>query len=263
MSEQAPPRIIDRRYFAAYLEAVSEDQAPQAGWRAFMQQPKLPPVRYAFQASAVYSANIEGNTMDLNSYLRSKMRGGPHPKAKEQTEIDALVDAYAFARRRVPSERNALEAHRLLARELLPETQRGVYRTGRMFVYDSRGILYAAVEAEHVAGLMRTFFDDLTALRRQSLNVNEAFYYAGLLHLVFVHIHPFEDGNGRMARLLKKWFLAAHLGSKAGKIPSEEYYWRNRPTYYEAIRLGPTYYDLDYERCIPFLTLLSQALTIS
>jgi Fic family protein len=84
------------------------------------------------------------------------------------------------------------------------------------------------------------------------------------MHLVFVHVHPFEDGNGRTVRLLEKWFLASKLGSEAWKIPSEEYYWRHRPAYYEAIRLGPNFYLLDYDSseggCVPFLTLLPRAL---
>jgi len=31
-------------------------------------------------------------------------------------------------------------------------------------------------------------------------------FFAALIHLVFVKIHPFDDGNGRAARLLEKWF---------------------------------------------------------
>ena len=33
------------------------------------------------------------------------------------------------------------------------------------------------------------------------------FVQASLLHLLFVSIHPFQDGNGRIARLLHSWIL--------------------------------------------------------
>lgn len=150
---------------------------------------------------------------------------------------------------------------------MLPASQRGAYRAGRMFVYDSQGILYAAVEPDLVPAEMKTFFADVRTLRRTDLSVDDVFYHAALMHLVFVHLHPFEDGNGRAARLLEKWFLADKLGSRAWKIPSEEYYWRRRPAYYAALHLGPTFYDLDYDtggpdasRCVPFMTLLPNAL---
>jgi Fic family protein len=260
MREQVPPRINDQHYLERYRAAWEDEPSPAARWQAFLERPDRPPVRFAFQASAVYSSNIEGNTIDLNSYLRSKTRGTPLPRTKEQAEIDALVDAYAFARRHVPNERNMLKAHHMLTRDLLGEPERGHYRTGRMFVYDSQGIIYAAAEPEHVPGLIQRFFADLTTLRRAALDVDAVFYHAALLHLVFVHIHPFEDGNGRTARLLEKWFLAAHLGTPAWTVPSEAYYWRHRPDYYQALRLGPNYYYLDYDQCLPFLTLLPRAL---
>jgi len=231
------------------MEALRPN-TPAAQWEAFTEQGDLPAVRFAFQASAVYSSNIEGNTLDLNSYMRSKMRGGTGPKAKEQQEIDELVTAYEFARGHALTEKNLLKAHGILSRSILPKSQRGAYRDGRMFVFDSRGIIYAAVEAEHVSAEMRTFFEDVQQLRRGDMTTDEAFYHAALMHLVFVHVHPFEDGNGRTARLLEKWFLASHLGAGAWQIPSEEYYWRHRPEYYQAIRLG----------CVPFLTLLPKAL---
>ena len=264
--EQRPPQIVERRFSDAYRAALTPN-LPVARWQAFAAQATLPPVRYAFAASAVYSSNIEGNPLDLNSYLRSRMRGGTHPRSKEQTEIDALVAAYNFARTHALNEHNLLRAHALFAEPMLPASQRGAYHTGRMFVYDRRGILYTAVEPEHVPAEMKTFFADVRTLRRADLSADEVFYHAALMHLVFVHIHPFEDGNGRAARLLEKWFLVDKLGSRAWKILSEEYYWRRRPAYYAAIRLGPTFYDLDYDAggpdasgCVPFLTLPPYAL---
>ena len=53
---------------------------------------------------------------------------------------------------------------------------------------------------------------------------------AARLHVDFVGIHPFVDGNGRATRLIEKWFLAKKLGDIAWFITSEKNYWNNRPT---------------------------------
>jgi Fic family protein len=75
--------------------------------------------------------------------------------------------------------------------------------------------------------------------------------------LVFVKIHPWNDGNGRSGRLLEKWFLAEKLGSKAWFIQSEKMYYQQHQTYYKNIRiLGLEYNELNYEKALSFLLML-------
>ena len=50
---------------------------------------------------------------------------------------------------------------------------------------------------------------------RRDLGVEARFYPAALLHRGLAKIHPFEDGNGRVARLLEKGFLSEQRGTKA------------------------------------------------
>jgi len=78
--------------------------------------------------------------------------------------------------------------------------------------------------------------------------------------LVFAHIHPFHDGNGRAARILEKWFLASKLEDKAWLIQSEKYYKENIKEYYKNINLGVNFYELNYDKCLPFLLMLPKAL---
>ena len=86
------------------------------------------------------------------------------------------------------------------------------------------------------------------------------FYFASLIHLIFVHIHPFRDGNGRAARLIEKWFIAEKLGSKFWIMQSEKYYKEHQQEYYEKINLGVNYYELNYDNCLPFLIMLPECL---
>jgi Fic family protein len=107
---------------------------------------------------------------------------------------------------------------------------------------------------------MKLLFKDIVLLLNQDLSEEQIFYYSSLIHLHFVHIHPFSDWNGRTARLLEKWFLTQKLWKDFWKIWSEKYYKENRSKYYENINLWVNYYELDYEKCLNFLLMLPNSL---
>ena len=65
---------------------------------------------------------------------------------------------------------------------------------------------------------------DIESLMKQKLNFQEVFYFARMIQVVFVKIHPWNDGNGRSGKLLEKWFLLEKLEAKAWFVQSEKYY---------------------------------------
>ena len=93
------------------------------------------------------------------------------------------------------------------------------------------------------------------------MSIEEVFYYASMIHLVFVKIHPWNDGNGRSARIIEKWFLAEKLGPWAWFVQSEKTYYQQHQTCYHNIRaLGLELEGLDYTQDLPFLWMLSGSL---
>ena len=50
--------------------------------------------------------------------------------------------------------------------------------------------------------LFEIVWKDIEQLKKQKLTHQEVFYFASFIHIVFVNIHPFEDGNGRIHRFL-------------------------------------------------------------
>ncbi len=214
---------------------------------------------YYLKSSAVYSSNIEGNPVDLNSYMNSKLfKKKLRNKAIE--EIDDLLKAYNFTKDTLLTEKNLLKSHKIFSKQFIIKSKQGNYRKERIGVFDSGGLVYMAVEPEYVKSETQKVFNDIKYLEKENLSQPEIFYFASFLHLVFAHIHPFTDGNGRAARLLEKWFISMKLGNIAWKIKSERYYFENRSEYYKNINLGPDYYELNYKNCFPFLEMLPKSI---
>jgi Fic family protein len=134
-----------------------------------------------------------------------------------------------------------------------------------MYVTTSDGrIEYVAATPQLVEIEMNKFYEDLDILLDTELSMEQTFYFAAMIHLVFVKIHPWNDGNGRSARLYEKWFLAQKLGEKAWFLQSEKMYYNFLQTYYTNIRkLGLEYPSLDFLASIWFLLMLPKALEIS
>ena len=214
---------------------------------------------FLIESSSVFSSNIEWNTLDLNSFMNAKMN---QTKTKDVEEIDALIEAYTFARKSILDQKSFLHTHFLSSKTLLIPSKRGVYRDDRVGVFGTNWLIYLAIEGEFVDQKMQDLFDDIGDLLQRKLDEQEIFYYASLIHLIFVHIHPFADGNGRTARLLEKWFLVSKLSEDFWKLESERYYKEHRAQYYKNINLWVNYYELDYDRCMPFLSMLPESLLL-
>jgi len=211
--------------------------------------------------SSVYSSKIEGEDIELDSYVKHKRFGVPFsPDYTKKT--DDLYEAYLFAQQSPLAKENIEKAHVILTRHLLAKHWQGKTRKQNMFVTSPEGqIEYVAALPQIVEAEMGKLYADIKLLTDADLGISDVFFFASLIHLVFVKIHPFNDGNGRTARLIEKWFLAQRLGAKAWFIQSEKYYYLHQQMYYRNIRsLGIEYPYLDYDKALPFLLMLPQCM---
>lgn len=115
----------------------------------------------------------------------------------------------------------------------------GQLRPGSIWVADADGeSVYDAPERPEVDSLLEQMFDQSATL--MSNETVPAMVSAAMAHLNLVLIHPFSDGNGRMARCVQTLLLAA--AARAGDDPLapeflsiEEYLGRNTQHYYAAL----------------------------
>lgn len=206
--------------------------------------------------SSVYSSKIEGEDIDFDSYFKHKFLNVKF-RADYTRKADDLYAAYDFIDNHSLNLKNVQKAHSILSSKLLPKSQQGLIRTNPMFVINSNDqIEYVAAGPEIVKREMDKLFDDIDLLIKKDLNPWEVFYYAAFIHLVFVKIHPFQDGNGRTARLMEKWFLIEKIGQKATSVQLEKNYYNQIKSYYSNIKkLGLEYEELDYSKSLDFLLM--------
>lgn len=108
----------------------------------------------------------------------------------------------------------------------------GRYRPGPIHVTNTASgkIVYEGPDAELVPRLMSEFVTSLNAREKAPPLICGA-----MAHLNLTMIHPFRDGNGRMARALQTFILAREgiLDPRFSSI--EEYVGRNSQEYYEVL----------------------------
>lgn len=112
---------------------------------------------------------------------------------------------------------------------------RGPMPPGFLFaVYDenSREPEYIPPAAEDIKPLLEELIDYITESSDHPL------LKAAITHYQLVTIHPFEDGNGRTARLISEYILD-YYGYYFGGIGSlEEYFLYNVQEYYDSLQMG-------------------------
>jgi Fic family protein len=160
--------------------------------------------------------HADENRIAISSYARAMdhvgvMAQDPSFSWEERVILDLHFDACYFQRDKNP----------------------GQWRGGPIAVTEGDGTLaYRAPDAEEVPALMA----EVVRWLREEGGDQNVVVGAAMAHLHVVSVHPFRDGNGRVARIVQSLVLARE-GLISPEFSSiEEYLGRNTSAYYAALK---------------------------
>ena len=160
-------------------------------------------VKDAMARSAWGSTAIEGCTLSLEAVkglLEGKDAVGyPDRHVRmAQNYLDALTWMQKHGSEKALLEKDVLRLHAIVSEGAVDDGPVGRYRR-----VDVRAGLHICPDWRKVPGLTRDLLSWLNGPAKEL----SAVFSSAILHLRFAEIHPFRDGNGRVARALATWQL--------------------------------------------------------
>lgn len=223
MTGYKPPFTITNEILS-YTSSVSEKIG---NLMAIGNMDAKPHLRRNNRIKSIHSSlKIEANSLSLGQ-VRDVIDG--RTVLGEQKEIQEVKNAYTayehFSEIDPYSIDDLKKFHGMMTKYIVEES--GVFRCGEEGVFSGEQCIFMAPPAQLVPGLMGELFDWM----REAQDFVHPLVLSSVFHYEFVFIHPFSDGNGRMARLwhsaiLSKWkpiFEYIPIESQIEKF-QEEYY---------------------------------------
>ncbi|MFO0703571.1 MAG: Fic family protein [Patescibacteria group bacterium] len=128
-----------------------------------------------------------------------------------------------------------LRLHKSLVDKILPEESSGVYRTKQVIIRNSQNgdVTFRPPEAVQVPYLMSMLVEWMKVMTKDKLH---PVLKAGLVHHELARIHPFIDGNGRLARIVSMLVLVLGGYDMRRFFSLEEFYDKDAESYYKALQ---------------------------
>ena len=190
---------------------------------------RMPILRKNNKIKSIHSSlAIEANSLSLNQVkdvIEGSLVLGP------KKEIQEVKNAYRVYNMMSEfdcyKEKDLLDAHKILMH--LIDEEAGCYRNHGEGVFDGDRVIFVAPSEKLVSSLMNDLFHWLKSDIETPLLIKSCVF-----HYEFVFIHPFGDGNGRMARLWQNIILCK-WNKVFEYIPIESQIQKYQSTYYDKI----------------------------
>ena len=206
--------------------------------------PLLPLWEKKFKEEAIVRAvyhgtHIEGNALakdDAKNILEGKEVIGRSRDIQEiinYRKVIEFIDEEAKKKIDKITELLIKKLHRIIIDKILT-TGQGEYRTKQVIIRNSATgeVTFRPPPAIEVPFLMREF---VYWLNKDNLDIHPVIK-AGIAHHELVRIHPFLDGNGRVARVLATLILLLGGYDIRSFFSLEEYYDKDAASYYQNLQ---------------------------
>lgn len=226
MEKYSPPFSITNTMLTLVAE-IAEKTGRITSYRSFETKPHL---RRNNRIRSIHSSlAIEANSLSLDE-VRSVINGktviGP---AKEIQEVKNAYQAYDMLGAFDPySLRDIQKMHGIMT--YLTVQDSGVFRTHNEGVFNGDVCIFMAPPPRLVPGQMEALFNWM----REARKTVHPLILSSVFHYEFVFIHPFSDGNGRMARLWQTALLS-EWNPVFQYLPMESRIFEFQEDYYKAI----------------------------
>ncbi len=226
MKNYQPPFQITNAMLT-YVASISEKIGKITATSNLSSKPHL---RKNNQIQSIHSSlKIEANSLSLGQ-VRDIIDG--KTVLGEPKEIQEVKNAFVAYERFSEIEPYSIESlkqfHGIMTQYLVPDS--GEFRRGEEGIFSGEKCIFMAPPAKLVSQLM----DELFVWMKEAEKNVHPLILSSVFHYEFVFIHPFSDGNGRMARL---WHTAILSNWKPifRYIPIESRIEEFQEEYYEVI----------------------------
>ncbi len=192
---------------------------------------KMPNLRRNNKIKSIHSSlAIEANSLSLaqvKAVIAGKVVLGPK---KEIQEVLNAYNAYEMINKVNPySITDLKKVHGIMTYKTIELA--GIFRTGNEGVFDGNGnCIHVCPPPAQVDYLMKQLFNWM----KKNKDTIHPLILSSIFHYEFVFIHPFSDGNGRMARLWQNVILT-NWKSFFEYLPIESQIKKYQEEYYTAI----------------------------
>jgi len=201
------------------------------------------------------STAIEGNTLSLGDTMfvlgyGLTVKGKP---LKDQIDVQnharALDVFFEMVERGRLTEEDLIQLHRLVINEQSRDIYKpvGAYKredNGTYHLVEGKSVYHPYLPADEVPGAMKKWLEDFNASLHVDSNEDAVIDAYVQAHMGITSIHPFYDGNGRIARLV------ANLPVLVARFPPIVIPMERRQDYIDAIRASEQNGDTDAFRVL-------------